>query len=168
MLFSGKTAYWWLVTAFKFSPSRCTIDISASLFACTCQAFAESFKSDIPAMVTTLLNMGLDVTVDLEKLNQQENWRQSRTNCLKIVGYAGVNMRSRSWRGTATRFYELIPSKFARQKESEDYLICAKVLWHDHPSRFWHSNMDHVVILIWFGSSLLFWYCNIWTLWINK
>ncbi|XP_008780118.2 uncharacterized protein LOC103699901 [Phoenix dactylifera] len=36
------------------------------------KTLAESFKSDIPAMVTSLLNMGLDVTVDLEKLSQQE------------------------------------------------------------------------------------------------
>lgn len=36
------------------------------------KALAESLKRDIAATVTSLLNMGFDVTVDLERLNQQE------------------------------------------------------------------------------------------------
>lgn len=38
------------------------------------QVLSESLKADIPAMINSLLNMGLDVKVNIEELARQEAW----------------------------------------------------------------------------------------------
>lgn len=43
------------------------------LFSSSDQALAMALKSDIPAMVSSLLNMGLQVSVNLEDLTKEES-----------------------------------------------------------------------------------------------